>query len=256
MTEITYDLSLLQQSEAKWKNSSALRLLYADMYHRILSELPQGPILELGSGIGNGKEFIPNLITSDIVKTPYVDRAEDCYAISPANKVTPDNAGEGWAGLIALDVLHHLRFPMKFFARSAEVLRPGGRIVLTEPAATPFGIAFYRACHPEPIAPDDILPPYEFAHNGDGQEFANMGMAVGLFVTQKPTVQKQLATLGLQITRLEYRDCLAYPLTGGYSKPQMLPTPLIKLLLAIDKAMPQTILKLLALRMVITIQKN
>lgn len=250
MAEITYDLSLLEQSEAKWKQSSGLRLVYGDIYKRIAKELPDGPSLELGSGIGNCKEFIENLVTSDIVKTPYVDRAEDCYAISESP------FGEGWAGLIALDVLHHLRFPLTFFERAATVLRPGGRIVLTEPAATPFGIAFYRACHPEPIEPATITAPFQFKPNGEGEEFANMGMGVGLFSKEFPIVENQLSEMGLTLKTLEYRDWLAYPLTGGYSKPQMLPTPLLKILLSFDKALPQPLLRILALRMLIVIEKS
>lgn len=248
--EHTYDLGLLEQSAQKWRSSTGLQLVYADIYREIADHLPDGPALELGSGIGNGKEFIPHLVTSDIDKTPYVDRAENAYDISP------DNSGQPWAGIIAVDVLHHLRKPFAFFASASKALRPGGRILLTEPAATAFGRIFYGLFHHEPMQPALIQPPFEFAPNGPGEEFANMGMGVGLFRRKREETDKRLADIGLRAVSITCRDVLAYPLSGGYSKPQLLPTPVIKAILAADKSLPQCILKRTGLRMLIVIEKN
>jgi hypothetical protein len=250
--DITYDLDLLKQSEAAWRRSAGLRLMYGRLYRAVRERCPEGPVLEIGSGIAAGREFFDGLelVTSDVARTPYVDRAMSAYAVEP-----PEGGG-GWAAVFAIDVLHHLRFPFRFFESAAAALRPGGRIILVEPAATPFGRLFYTLCHHEPIRPAEIRPPFEFEPNGPDGEFANMGMGVGLFRRNREEVGRRLEALGLRCTELSFRDVLAYPLTGGYSKPQVMPTGVLRWLLGFEKLMPQSVLRLLGLRAVIVIEKS
>src|SRR5438477_11555245 len=64
------------------KNKSILRSIYADYYRAFsrevqnLAHLPQ-QILELGSGGGFLKEFLPNVVTSDLCEDPSIDRVVD-----------------------------------------------------------------------------------------------------------------------------------------------------------------------------------
>ena len=127
------------------KLSAAVRLFYGDIFHEIMEAARPGPTLELGSGIGVIKEFYPEVVTSDIAVTPFVDLPVSCYEIAALAR--------RWRNLVAVDVLHHLRYPFEFFASAAGVLERGGRIILTEPAAIPWGRLFYTLFHHEPIAP-------------------------------------------------------------------------------------------------------
>ncbi|MBN2068285.1 MAG: methyltransferase domain-containing protein [Opitutales bacterium] len=244
--KLTYDLSHLEQSQQKWQKSNALQFVYGQFYKDIQKELSSEYVLELGSGIGNGKEFIPELITSDIIKTPFVDRAVDAYNI-------PE---EHWSAIIALDVLHHLQQPFAFFESATRALKPSGRIVMIEPAATPFGRLFYGLFHEEPIIPEKLQAPYEFPADNEKGLFANMGMGVALFKRDKFQVEKQLNKMGLKLISLSWRDFLAYPLTGGYSGPTLAPGCLIRGMMNIESWLPQCMLKMLALRMVIVLEKQ
>lgn len=243
--EITYDLELLERSQAKWRSSPALRAVYGAMLEEMRRELLPGRTLELGSGIGLATEFIPDLVTSDIVRTRFVERAVSAYEIPR----------EGWANIIAFDVLHHLCTPLRFFASAAAAVVPGGRIVLMEPAGTPGGRAFYSLFHPEPCHPADIVAPFEFTPAANG-EFANMGMAHGLFTAQRKDAEARLAPLGLRMVSVHYRDLLAYPLTGGFSRPALLPATLLRGMLAVEERLPQWVLRFLALRMVVVVEKT
>src|SRR3981081_2858935 len=55
------------------------------------------------------------------------------------------------SNIAMVDVLHHVEFPMVFFEEAARVLRPGGRIIMVEPAITFGSSLFYRLLHHEPV---------------------------------------------------------------------------------------------------------
>lgn len=242
---VTYDLSLLRQSATKWKNSAALRAMYGDMFTAIRARLVPGRTLELGSGIGTSREFIPELVTSDIVATEFVERAVSAYEIPP----------EDWANIIALDVFHHLQKPIRFFESAARALKPGGRIVLLEPAGTPWGRTFYGLVHPEPCRPELVGGDYEFPAAPDGS-FANMGMGFAMFSSRKGEVASRLREIGLEIKEVKFRDLVAYPSSGGFSKPAILPAPMLRAVLAAERLMPQALMRLLALRMIIVLERT
>jgi SAM-dependent methyltransferase len=248
--EVTYDLDLFAGSQTAWDRSQGLRFVYGEIYAGIRRRCTEGSTLEIGSGIGAGKAFFEHLVTSDIVKTPYVDRAMSAYAIEP------DEERGAWANIVAIDVLHHLMQPLDFFESAANALKPGGRIILVEPAATFGGLVFYTLFHHEPIKPQLIIPTFEFEANGPDGEFANMGMGVGLFVRNRAQVEAQLALWGLSCKEVSFQDAFAYPMTGGYSRPQLLPTGGLKWLAKFEKYIPKFFFGLFGLRMVIVLEKT
>ena len=203
--EVTYDLDLLSDSQAAWDRSEGLRFVYERIYRGIRAHCTDGATLEIGSGIGVGKAFFENLVTSDVVKTPYVDRAISAYEIEP-------DAGGAWANIFAIDVLHHLKQPMRFFESAASVLRPEDVLFWTEPAATFGGRLFYSLFHHEPTCLRLIRAPYEFKSNTEDGGFANMGMGVGLFRDHRPMLDEQFVNDGLALCRgkVSGRVCLSF----------------------------------------------
>jgi SAM-dependent methyltransferase len=222
-------------------------LVYERLFERIRPHCRSGATLELGSGIGASKDLLPGVVTSDRVKTPYVDRAVSCYAVERSGL---------WTNIVAVDVLHHLCFPLRLFASAAEALESGGRLLLVEPAATPWGRVFYRLFHHEPIRLEEVRPPFAFAKNGADNRFANMAMAYALFVREEGELGSYLTPLGLRLRELVFFDLLAYPLSGGYSKPQLVPTGVLRWLLWAEALLPGTVLRVLALRMLLVLEKD
>ncbi|MBL9214681.1 MAG: hypothetical protein JNG83_04315 [Opitutaceae bacterium] len=242
---LTYDLSLLDRSERKWRGSPALRAVYGDIFSEIGRRLVPGRTLEIGSGIGMAREFIPGLVTSDIVATRFAARGVSAY----------DVPREEWGNIVAVDMLHHLVEPLRFLASAAAALRPGGRIVLAEPAGTAWGRIFYAWFHHEPCQPGNVRPPFRFAA-APGGAFANMGMAHVLFGRERVRVENELREHGLRIAGVRYRDLLAYPATGGFSHRALLPAGLIRGLLALERLVPQVLMRFLALRLVVVLEKD
>jgi SAM-dependent methyltransferase len=244
--DVTYDPGLLAAGAAKWARSAALRAVYGDIFCDVAARLRPGRSLEVGSGIGVMKQTIPGLVTSDVVPTSYADRVVSAYAL--------EQGGEPWANIIAMDVLHHLRRPLVFFASAAAALEPGGRLLLVEPAATAWGRRFYRCFHHEPCQPEEVVPPFEFAPGED--EFANMGMGWSLFETNRDFTTARLEILGLELTEVAYRDVLAYPATGGFSRPAVLPAGLLRTILAAERRLPARWRRLVGLRMVVVMSRR
>ena len=85
--DITQHALEIEQNRIFWQQKPLLRKVYERFYHEISKQLTSGTKLEIGSGIGQIKEFIPGCITSDLFLNPGVDQLESAYFLS-----FPDNS--------------------------------------------------------------------------------------------------------------------------------------------------------------------
>jgi SAM-dependent methyltransferase len=246
--EITYDLGLLARSRTRWDSSPGLRAVYRDIFLDMQARAVPGPALELGSGCGALRETLPEVVTSDVAPTAYADLVVSAYAAE-------DAPGGPWSTIYLFDVLHHLRDPLRFLGSASRALRPGGRLVICDPAATGLGRWFYRFFHAEPVAPERIRPPYVLPPDSPSGEFANMGMAWALFGRDEGTLDATLPTLGLRLREVRYRDVLAYPGSGGFSGPRLIPAAVLRVLLRLERRLPQAWLRWVGLRMLVTLER-
>ena len=121
----------LRDHERAWNERPLLRRIYRDWFALMASRLSDvpGPTVELGSGIGQLREFVPNLVTSDVEQTPWADLVVDAESL-------PYKDGE-LANVVMLDVYHHLPQPAAFLDEARRSLAPGGRVVMLEPHVSP-----------------------------------------------------------------------------------------------------------------------
>jgi SAM-dependent methyltransferase len=140
------------------KQKPFLRDIYTDWYASVARALPDGPghVLELGSGAGFLREFIPGLITSDTFRCPGISLVLD-------GSQMPFRTGT-LRGIAMTNVLHHLPAPRRFFNEAWRCVRPGGVIVMIEPWVTPWSRAIYARLHHEPFLPE--APTWEFESTG------------------------------------------------------------------------------------------
>ena len=126
-----------------WERKPVLRAVYGDLYDRLAPECQPGTTIEIGGGIGNLKQRLSNVIATDVQYAPWL------HCVADAQKL-PFATGTA-ANIVMIDVLHHLEFPALFFREAARVLRPGGRLLMMEPAITCGSTLFYRLFHHEPV---------------------------------------------------------------------------------------------------------
>jgi SAM-dependent methyltransferase len=129
------------------QNKAFLKQIYREWYARLATRMqPDGRFLELGSAAGFFREFVPNLITSEIFPTPGVDRIVDARNLPFAN--------DELDGIVMTDVLHHITDVARFFHEATRCIRPGGQVLMIEPWNTPWSRWVYQRLHSEPFEPE------------------------------------------------------------------------------------------------------
>jgi SAM-dependent methyltransferase len=219
-------------------------LLYARWYGRVKEQLPaQGPWVEVGSGPGFARSFIPELQLTDVVQAPWHDRQVDAGALPFA---------DGSVGaLVLFDVLHHLPAPARFFAEAVRVLRRGGRLILCEPYVSPLSFPAYRWFHEErldlradPLAETSPRDPFD----------ANQAIPTLLFGRRRDELTRRFPELHL--THFERLAGPSYAASGGFSRRPLLPMPLWRALLAVEDRLPQAAFRLVGFRMLAVLERG
>jgi SAM-dependent methyltransferase len=245
----TRSLERFERHRQVWAQNRALRELNAALYERVARELPPrslGRWVELGSGPGFARETIPDLELTDLVRAPWLDGVVNAEAM-------PFDDGSIGA-LVLFDVLHHLPSPRRFFEEATRVLVAGGRIVLCEPYISPISYPVYKFFHDEPL--DQSVDPLALvADSGPERDpfDANQGIPTILFGRGRRAFTQ--AFPALSIVRVEYMSGFSCPASGGFSHGPFLPWPLWSLLHRIDGAIPSALMRWLAFRMLVVLER-
>jgi SAM-dependent methyltransferase len=177
--------------------------------------------VEFGAGPGFFKEYCPELISTDVIPTRWVDVVCDGCA-------TPFLA-ESVGAVVALDVLHHLPHPLEFIAEVSRVLQPGGVLAMIEPWITPASYVLYRYFHHEDCRLRiDIGSP--FASTGKNAFDGNATIPYNLV-----RHHARMTAQPLQLVRAQPFLGLPYLATLGFKRTQPLPQSVIGAARACEK---------------------
>ncbi|MCW8915709.1 MAG: class I SAM-dependent methyltransferase [Magnetovibrio sp.] len=231
-----------------WSQKPVLRSIYADIYRRLLDNCTEGScILEVGGGTGVGKNFINDGVSLDIIESPWTDLVADCHAL-PFSSNSLDN-------VVLVDVLHHLHRPVHFLNEASRTLRPGGRIVMVEPAVTALSYAFYKWLHYEPLDMS-VMPLSDENGKSERNPLYDSNQAIPTLLFERDRVELLQNLDELQIAKTDYFSLWAYPLSGGYRPWSLLPSFLVEGLLKIERRLEPWLAKFCGFRMIIVLEKD
>jgi SAM-dependent methyltransferase len=235
----------LADHRSMWDRKPVLRLVYDDFYDRIAAACRDGLTIEIGGGIGNLKRRLTQVVATDIQSTPWLDCVADAQRLPFADACA--------ANIVMVDVLHHLEFPVVFFREAARVLRPGGRVLMVEPAITWGSTLFYRLFHHEPVrtaadvlkdgGPDPRRDPYD------------SNQAIPTLIATRDRDRFHRLCPALRIARVQWFSLAAYPLSGGFQPWSLIGEDVARRMLRIERALEPALGRFTGFRMLLTVEK-
>jgi SAM-dependent methyltransferase len=241
----------IRDARESWRAKSGLRAVYNDYYRRLLDEVGRGGrILEIGAGSGHSQEaFAGEDVTRlDILEAPWIDLVADAHDI-PLEASSFD-------AIVMIDVLHHLRNPLRFFAEVARLLKPGGRCAMIEPAITPVAGLFLRLFHQEPVDMSvDPLVEQVYGPNKDPFD-SNQAIPTLLFKDRRTRARFGKTCQGLVINKVSWFSLFAYPLTGGFRPWSLLGGGSAAWLLKLEDTLSPVLGRLMGFRLLVSIDKR
>jgi SAM-dependent methyltransferase len=199
-----------------------VRRIYDEWYRKIALHLPGGPgqVLEIGSGSGFLADYVPDLITSEILLLPGVRCVLDGAALPFASGTL--------RGIVMTNVLHHIPEPRAFFREADRCLRAGGAVVLIEPWVSPWSRLIYTNLHHEPFRPEET----GWSHSLAGPLSGANG-ALPWIILHRDRAEFEAQFPELAIANTELLMPFRYLVSGGVTMRSLMPGiafPLWKLL--------------------------
>lgn len=198
-----------------------LKRIYAGFYKQLKpAGIPKGPIVELGSGAGfiktaflqapPVKKVISKTITSDVIPGPGIDR------VFPAEKIPFKD--KSVSAFVMLDVFHHIKDPERALRQMQRCLKAGGKIIMIEPYNSLWGGFIYRHLHYEHFDPKAGWK----VKGSNRMSDSNTALPWIIFVRDRKILEKRFPNL--KILKVKPHTPFLYLLSGGLTKPQLLPT--------------------------------
>jgi SAM-dependent methyltransferase len=196
------------------RSKPVLKKIYLENYcffKEVVDDVPRGSILEVGSGGGFLKNVLPSVITSDVIKTSYVD-----ICLSASKLPFYNNS---LSGILMMDVFHHLQDIDKFLTGAQRCLMPGGKIAMIEPANTPWSRFIYKTFHHEPFDPNQegwrLAPGGPMSQANGALPWIVLSRDRNLFEGKYPY---------LKIESMKFTCPFLYLISGGVSRRQFVPS--------------------------------
>lgn len=203
-----------------------LKRIYIDWYTQF-KEYSQslnvsGKVVEIGSGGGFLKDVYPAVITSDIMPLSVCDMQFSAQEMPFEN--------DSLKAIFMLNVLHHIPDAAAFFSEAQRTLCKGGVIYMIEPATTWFSKFIYKNFHHEPF--DETVAEWKFDSKGP---LSDANGAIPWIVFQRDYKKFQKLFPELELVSFRHHTTFKYLLSGGLSKPNLVPYALFGLITLIEK---------------------
>lgn len=226
---------------------------YCELYRDQFKDIPDPgalSILEIGSGTSPLKQFLSNVVTSDVLDLDYLDLVFDCHDIDKADAIK-DNSLD----VITLtNVLHHLKRPIEFLNRAASKLKPGGKVIATEPFFSAISTLIYKYLHHEPVVFERVES--KLAEVRGPLASANQALAWLIFFGRNEWLQRLNDNFDVANLSVRPFSALSYMATGGISRRLPIPHLLYRAWFPVDLALSRYVPRLCASFFTVTLTRR
>lgn len=247
------DRAATLRNRARLSANKNLLFWYRELYRDQFKDLPNPAalsILEIGSGTSPLKQFLPNVITSDVLDLDYLDLVFDCHEIDKLDAI-----GDNSLDIITLtNALHHLKSPIVFLNRAASKLKPGGKLIATEPFFSLLSTVIFKHLHHELV--DFGISQPELTHMEGPLASANIALPWLIFFRKREWLRCLSDKFDLASFSTRPFSALSYMVTGGISRRLPVPRFFYRMLFPVDLALSRGLPRLCAAFMTVTLTRR
>ena len=229
-----------------FKKKGALREVYKDHYQEILKLSVEGKTLEVGSASGNFGEVFCDHIFSDIVLSPWVNVVTDAQQLSFHDA--------SFANVVAVDVLHHIHYPIYFLEEASRVLKPGGKLILLEPAITLGSWLLCKYFHVEDM--DMSADPLKRGIIDPLRDARLANLAIPTLLQGKYNSKLKAALPEFEQFDFRHFTLLAWPLSGGFRSWSLIPHWAVQPILSLERLLLPFVGHFLSFRLMLTFTRR
>lgn len=236
----------LEGNERAWNERPLFRSLYREWLELVTARLSAeaGPTIELGSGLGNLLEAVPEAVATDVEPTPWATAVVDAQDMPYRDTSI--------ANLVLIDVFHHIPRPARFLDEADRVLVRGGRVVMLEPYWSRVSGLAYRRFHDEPV--DLATDPFtDVDHSSNDPVASNSVLPTLAFFRHVDEFERRWP--GLRLVERRRLSYVAYPLSGGFSRKPLVPAAALGALRMAERAL-SPLSSLLAFRCLVVLERS
>src|SRR6266478_19636 len=247
------DRAITLRNRAQLGANRNLLLWYRELYRDQFRDFPNAAalsILEIGSGTSPLKQFYPNVVTSDLLDLDYLDLVFDCHDIDKLDAIKDKSLDV----ITLTNVLHHLKRPIAFLNSAAGKLKPGGKVIATEPFFSVVSTAIFKYLHHEPV--DLRISEAELGEVQGPLASANIALPWLIFFRRRDWLQRLNENFDIAARSIRPFGALSYMATGGISHKLPVPRFLYRALFPIDLALSRCFPRLCASFFTVTLTRR
>ncbi|TMP92881.1 MAG: class I SAM-dependent methyltransferase [Verrucomicrobia bacterium] len=247
------DRAATLRNRARLSANRNLLLWYRELYRDQFKDFPDPAtlsILEIGSGTSPLKQFHSNIVTSDILDLDYLDLVFDCHEIDKLDSIKNNSLDV----ITLTNVLHHLKSPIAFLNRAATKLKPGGKVIATEPFFSVLSSLIFKYLHHEPV--DFGISEPELGEVQGPLASANIALPWLIFCRRRDWLQHLNENFDIANLSVRPFTALSYMITGGISHKLPIPGFLYRGMFPIDLALSRYFPRLCAAFLTITLTRR
>jgi SAM-dependent methyltransferase len=252
-SEEAKDRATTVRNRARLSANRNLLFWYRELYRDQFKDFPDPAtlsILEIGSGTSPLKQFHSSIVTSDILDLDYLDLVFDCHEIDKLDSIKNNSLDV----ITLTNVLHHLKSPIAFLNRAATKLKPGGKVIATEPFFSVLSSLIFKYLHHEPV--DFRISEPELGEVQGPLASANIALPWLIFFRRPDWLQHLNENFDIANRSVRPFTALSYMITGGISHKLPIPGFLYRATFPIDLALSRYFPRLCAAFFTITLTRR